>query len=98
MPLGGALSLGLPSLDQDLRVAPRAAVISSERTQQLAHTVRVCAGAGSAREPVGSVVGLLEVLDALDLDAGVLDHVAPLLLRVAPDLRRVATLLALLVL
>src|SRR5439155_9888800 len=46
--------------------------------------------AARAREPLGERMDLLEELDLLDLQPGVREERAPLLLRVAADVRRVA--------
>src|SRR3954451_15368657 len=91
------LLLRLPGFDQDLGVAPRPAVLGRERQQQCTHPVGLVARAAGAREPVVGVVGLLEVLDPLELDPGLLEHLAPLVLRVAAHMRRVAELLRLFV-
>ena len=72
---------------------PGLPVLGRVRGEQLAHAHGVLAGALGAGEPGLEVVRLRERLDALDLQAGALEQLAPFLLGVVADVRRVAQLL-----
>src|SRR5215211_1719071 len=89
--LPGPLALGLPRLEQDLRVAPRGAVVEHLRPEQLGHARGLFALAAGAREPVVELVDLVEELDLLDLEPRLGQQLLPLIFGTRADVRPITT-------